>query len=80
MSDSDTFDPNAPTDELISFALSHPETSEDVDPYWEVVAMLHKRGTRDVFEAATDLLAKPAKRRCCLNSALAFADRARSVR
>lgn len=58
------FDPLAPTDELISFALSHSPTDEDDDPYWEAVRALHKRGTRDVFDAATRLLASgcPAER------------------
>ncbi len=56
MSEPNTFDPNASTDELVSFALSHLDSEGDVDPYWEAVCELHKRGTREVFEAATRLL------------------------
>lgn len=59
MSDSSTFDPDAPTDDLIAFALSHPPTGGWEDAYWDVVALLHKRGTRDIFDAATRLLASP---------------------
>jgi HEAT repeat protein len=57
------FNPNASTDELISFALSHselPDDSEDeLDLHWEVIRGLHKRGTRDVFSTATRLLSSP---------------------
>jgi HEAT repeat protein len=53
------FDPNAPTDELISFALSHPSVDEEFDPHWEAIYVLRKRGTREVFDAATRLLTSP---------------------
>jgi HEAT repeat protein len=52
-------DPRRPTDELISFALSHPPGDEPDDPYWEAVVALHERGTREVFDAATRLLTSP---------------------
>jgi HEAT repeat protein len=57
MSEPLSFDPNAPTDELISFALSHPSVDEEFDPHWEAIGVLRKRGTREVFDAATRLLA-----------------------
>ncbi len=51
-----SFDPMWSTDELISFALSHSPTDEDGDPHWEVIRILHGRGTREVFDTATRLL------------------------
>jgi HEAT repeat protein len=51
------FNPLGPTDELISFALAHPPTGDFPDPHWEVIALLHERGTRETFTAATRLLA-----------------------
>lgn len=53
MNDPDAFDPNAPTDDLVSFALSHPAG----DPYWDAISALYRRGTREVFDAANRLLA-----------------------
>ena len=56
-------DPNASTDELISFALSHtsggPDDDEGPSLYWQAVVALHERGTREVFDAATRLLTSP---------------------
>jgi HEAT repeat protein len=57
MNDPDTLDPNAPTDDLISFALSHPPTDDWPDPHWDAISVLHERGSREVFDAATRLLA-----------------------
>ncbi|VTS00193.1 heat repeat-containing protein : HEAT repeat-containing protein OS=Singulisphaera acidiphila (strain ATCC BAA-1392 / DSM 18658 / VKM B-2454 / MOB10) GN=Sinac_4359 PE=4 SV=1: HEAT_2 [Gemmata massiliana] len=51
------FDPMWSTNELISFALSHPPTDEDNDPHYDVIHVLRERGTREVFDAATRLLA-----------------------
>ena len=50
------FDPFGTTDQLISFALSHPPRDGFPDPHWDVIALLHKRGTREIFDAATRLL------------------------
>ena len=46
-----------PTDDLVSFALSHPPTDEWDDPHWDAIRVLHLRGTREVFDAAEPLLA-----------------------
>lgn len=43
-------DPHS-TDELISDALAE----QDKDRAWEAVTLLHRRGTRDVFDAASSL-------------------------
>jgi HEAT repeats len=52
---SDAFDPNAPTHELIAFALSQPSNDDGADPRWDAVVALHKRGTREVFDATAPL-------------------------
>lgn len=52
---SDTFDASAPTHDLISFALSQPATDDGADLRWDAVVALHKRGTRDVFDATAPL-------------------------
>jgi HEAT repeat protein len=51
-----TPDPTWTTGELISFALSHPPRDDPPDPHWDTIRLLHGRGTREVFDAATRLL------------------------